>query len=169
MDRAGLAGSAPLRYRFLVPHTPAGISPSIILFWRRRSADVLVHVGLADPLLIPGRLLLAGRRVSGGMLVVELAEGREGPRAVDRGRAAVHQERDPDRLGGFLRGGAALDRGVGMGGDTAIAFLADRDGQSDELLGPGIQGPGRQCGIVQFPIARVDLGDRVPQLSRRYP
>src|SRR5579859_6586778 len=120
-------------------------------------------------MLVPGRLPLAGRRVTGGPLAVELAERREGSRAVDRGRATVHQEGNADRLGGLWRGGAMLDGGVGVGGDAAVAFLADRDRQRDELLGPGVQGPGRQRRIVQFLIARVDRRDRVPQFSRRHP
>src|SRR5690349_22936040 len=57
---------------------------------------------------------------------------------------------------------------MSVGGDAAVAFLADRDGQGDELLGLGVQGSGRQRGIVQFLIARVNLRDRVPQLAGRH-
>jgi len=130
--------------------------------------DVLVAVGLGDPVPVPCRLPMAGRRVPGGPLVVEFAERREGPRAVDGGRTAVHHERDADRLSGLLRGCAVPYGGVGVGGDAAVAFLADRDGQRDELLGLGVQDPGRQRRIVQFLIARVDPRDRVSQLPRRY-
>jgi hypothetical protein len=90
---------------------------------------------------VPGRLHLGRNRVRGGSLIVELAERCEGPSAVDGGRAAVHQEGDADSLGGFLRRRAVLDGGVGVGGDAAVAFLADRDGQGDEFLGPGVRAP----------------------------
>ena len=76
------------------------------------------------------------------VLAVELQERGVRPRAVDGGRAAVHQEGDADRLGGFPRVRALLDRSVGVGGYAAVAFLADRDGQGDELLGPASSAPG---------------------------
>jgi hypothetical protein len=113
---------------------------------RRCSVGVLVPVGLA--VLVPGGLHLGRNRVRGGSLIVELAERCEGPSAVDGGRAAVHQEGDADGLGGFLRRRAVLDGSVGVGGDAAVAFLAHRNGQGDEFLGPGVQGPGCQRRIV---------------------
>ena len=66
---------------------PARKLPRVIR--RRRSTGVLVAIGLADLVLVPGRLPLAERPVPSGPLVVELAERRKGPRAVDRGRAAL--------------------------------------------------------------------------------
>jgi len=61
-----------------------------------------------------------------------------------------------------MRGGAVLDGGGGVGGAAAVAFLADHDGQGDELLGPGVQGAGHQRRIVKFPLAHTDQRDRVP-------
>ena len=58
---------------------------------------------------------------------MELLEGGERPGAIDGGGTSVHQERDADRLGSFLRSRAVLDRGMGMRGNAPVAFLADSD------------------------------------------
>ncbi len=69
----------------------------------------------------------------------ELVERGVGPRAPDRARAAVHQDRHAHGLG-HLRGGDPLPvRRAGMGGDAAVAFPGDGDGQRDQLLRPGWQ------------------------------
>lgn len=62
----------------------------------------------AGPIRLPRSSLL----MPGG--VGELAEGRVGARAVDRGGAAVHQDADPDRLGRLLFGGPGAGRSPGM-------------------------------------------------------
>jgi hypothetical protein len=108
------------------------------------SADRLMTVGLADP------------------LVVELLESRERPGAVDGGRTPVHDEGDADRLGGFPGARAVLDRRVGVRGDAPVAFLADGDGQGDEFLGLDVQRAGGQRGVMEFLVAGVHLRDRVP-------
>src|ERR1039458_3328489 len=82
----------------------------------------------------PGRERLEFRRVlfrSAHLLAVELLESRERPGAVDGGGTTVHEEGDADRLGGFLRASAVLDRCVGVRGDAPVAFLADGDRQGD--------------------------------------
>lgn len=108
------------------------------------SADGLMPVGLAYP------------------LAVELLESLERPGAVDGGGPAVHEERDADRLGGFLRAGAMLNRRVRVRGDAPVAFLADSDRQGDELLGSGVQRTRRQCGVMKLLVAGVHLRDRMP-------
>ncbi len=73
------------------------------------------------------------------------------------------------RLGGFRGARAVLDRRVGVRGDAPVAFLADGDGQDDELLGLGVERAGGQRGVMEFLVARVYLRDRVPQLARGNP
>src|ERR1019366_4454261 len=104
-----------------------------------------------------------------GLLAVELLEGGERPCPVDRGRAAVHEERDADRLGGFLGARPVQDRRVRVRGNASVTFLADRDRQGDEFFCPGIQHTGRQGRIMKLLVARVDLRDRVAQFARGYP
>src|SRR5215472_15982059 len=99
-------------------------------------------------------------------LAVELLESGERPGAVDGGGPSVHQEGDADRLGGFPRAGAMLNRGVGVRGDAPVAFLADGDGQGDELLGLGIERARCQRGVMKLLVSGVHLRDRVPQLAR---
>src|ERR1019366_7916329 len=99
----------------------------------------------------------AGRRMIHGsadglahLLAVEFLESRERPGAVDGGGTTVHEEGDADRLGGFLRASAVLDRCVGVRGDAPVAFLADGDRQGDELLGPGVKHTRGQRGVMKL-------------------
>jgi hypothetical protein len=101
------------------------------------------------------------------MLAVELLERGERARTVHGGRAAVHQEGDADRLRRLRWRGAVQYRGVRVRGDAAVSFLADRDSQGDELLGPHVEDARGQRGIMQLLVVRIDLRDRVPQVAGR--
>ena len=84
---------------------------------------------------------------------------------MDGGGAAVHQERDPDRLGRLQPGCSRPGRGLAVRGDAPVAPLDHADGQRDQLLGLAVEcsvGEGRLGELAE---PAVDVGDGVAQVA----
>ena len=101
-----------------------------------------------------------GRRPAGAGAAAApvLLIGRQGARAPDQARAAVHGDGDPDHLGDLLRGGAEAGQVPAVGGNAPVAFARDGDGQGDELLGLDVERPLDERGVVERAVARHDVG-----------
>ena len=66
---------------------------------------------------------------------MKFLEGGVAARTVDGRRATGHEDRNADSLGRFLRRSAVTHRGVGVGGDAAVAAFAYGDREGDQLFG----------------------------------
>src|SRR3954469_25109349 len=104
----------------------------------------------------------------GVCLFRELSEGRERAWTVHGGRSAVHRDGDAERFGNLRFARAGADGATSVRRDAAVALLADRDGQRDQLFGLLIQRARGGCGGVHLAVAVVDLGDRATQRAGRF-
>src|SRR3954469_12060456 len=104
----------------------------------------------------------------GVCLFRELSEGRERAWTVHGGRSTVHCDGDAERFGNLRLARAGTDGATSVRRDAAVALLADRDGQRDQLFGLLIQRARGVCGGVHLAVAVVDLGDRATQRAGRF-
>src|SRR3954447_18733968 len=104
----------------------------------------------------------------GVRLFRELSEGRERAWAVHGARSTVHRDGDAERFGNLRFARAGADGATSVRRDAAVALLADRDGQRDQLFGLLIQRARGVCGGVHLAVAVVDLGDRATQRAGRF-
>ena len=93
----------------------------------------------------------------------ELLKRRKRTRPVHQGRATAHGDSNADRLGNFVGARAATSSATSMRGDAAIALLAYRDSERDQLLGLGVKRTGRERSGSELRMPTVDVWDCVAQ------
>ena len=75
----------------------------------------------------------------------------------------MHQDRNPDGLGGFLPGGAGLGRATCVRGDAAVTPVHHPDRHGHQFLDLGRQSALCQGGGTKFVEGAVDLGNGLAQ------